>query len=318
MVKLFLDQHRQHQYNSSSSSSLNASSSPSLSLHTSTHKIKRRKHGYIKQYYRGTDIVKSEGFWDNNKRINQHIWYYKTGIVFAITNHNREGLKDGPDVMYYSDGSIRRYRTYICGKLNQVEYEYYKGGGGVKSSIRHRLGKLHGSSICYNRAGRVTSHERYFNDEKQGTQYYYNTAGTKLAWVDTMVRGQRHGACYFYDEVTGCIECIELWRYGKQHGVTRYYTNNIPTKEEIYEQDLLLHTHHLYSETDIETEQLRVSNNIHHTNNNNTNNIQEDREQDELIRILNGTIPLRLSSSTIQQIDGLRRYNGRRRFRTVI
>ncbi len=151
------------------------------------------KDGPWREYYPNS-ALKSEGVYDNGKRIGEWKFYHPNGQLEQIGSYNKDGEEDGPWTWYFATGDLLREESYFNGMIDGYSIEYdefgviiaegeyiedYREGkwvlnyGDHKSEGEYLNGMRHGSWINYYSDGIKSFEGKFIEDNPNGRQTWY-------------------------------------------------------------------------------------------------------------------------------------------------
>lgn len=168
--------------------------------------------------------------------------HFKDGVVksqIEYKDHTRtdtkEGVKDGPEKVYYNSGELAFKVTNVKGKRNGA-MDWYDREGNHLEVIHFQHGKRHGVNKIFYADGTLRIEVNYIDDNKEGLEKYYFSTG-KLASEVTFVNGQKVGLQKEYNE-DGTLNNDVMYTHGYKEGEKRWYDKNGKvTQTETYKMD---------------------------------------------------------------------------------
>ena len=119
--------------------------------------------------------VEALGQFDGKKKIGQ--WkYFSTRGYLVSTDEYVDGLKDGPERIFYSDSTLAEI---IHWKADQKNGEWLKYSSLAKPTLKAFFsnGQLHGSYLSYHPSGKKKVEGAYKKGLKNGKWFYYSDKG---------------------------------------------------------------------------------------------------------------------------------------------
>jgi antitoxin component YwqK of YwqJK toxin-antitoxin module len=194
-------------------------------------KDSKGKQGEWNYYYKDT-ILKSKGYYKNNKRIGVWHFYYETGEIYLEVEYLTDGIttnlkmyepngkksaeglyvnkkKEG-NWYYYRDTIMIRTEPYKVGKLDGIVKSYYPSKK-IFEEISFLNNKKEGTWKQFYENGITRAEGKFTNDTLSGKVTYYHPNGKKNL-EGIYVKGLRNGTFYLYDESGKLIETL---RYKK-------------------------------------------------------------------------------------------------------
>lgn len=189
---------------------------------------KGRKQGQWEKIYPGTKVYQYRGQFKDDKPIGKFSYFYKSGKVKAVINHDENSVRS-VGYFYYETGQLLSYgiyrnmqkdsvwlnftehghlsntETYLNDSLNGKKTVYYlpeqveDKTKKISAVYNYKNGKLDGEFTEYFNFGAVKSTGVYTNNIKSGIWRSYHPNG-KLMLVTRYKNGVMHGYRVGFDE----------------------------------------------------------------------------------------------------------------------
>jgi len=157
------------------------------------------KDGPWNEYYTN-GALKSEGIYDEGKRIGEWKFYHPNGELEQIGSYNKDGKEDGEWIWYFTTGDLLRQESYFNGMTDGYSIEYdefgvviaegeyiedYREGkwifnyGDHKSEGEYLNGMRHGKWNNYYSDGILSFEGKFIEDNPNGRQIWFWPNGNK-------------------------------------------------------------------------------------------------------------------------------------------
>ncbi len=94
---------------------------------------------YVEFFENGA--IWEKGSWNTKHLVGQHISYYENENLRHELHYNNEGLKEGLQKYYHSNGKLSMKGHWVNGKVNGTLVRYDKEGN-ITSVINYDAGKI--------------------------------------------------------------------------------------------------------------------------------------------------------------------------------
>jgi hypothetical protein len=94
------------------------------------------------------------------------------------------GLKEGKEINYHTDGTVKSEYEYSRNKWHGPYTEYYMGGRQISTKGSYKDGKPDGLEIQYHENGKKKSQKTYVNGVVKGTYCQWNQNGVETSCND--------------------------------------------------------------------------------------------------------------------------------------
>lgn len=228
-----------------------------------------RPDGSYSTFY-NNGILKEEGVWKREWGVKKQIQYYESGKIKSIFekgvlngagierrefyengNLKFESWGDTLTINYYQNGNRKSLNRYHNGVINGEQITYYLTEE-VATKLNYVNSKRHGVFFIYYENGSLAYTGEYKNEKMFGQRLCYNEAGDLMngdfVLMDVnglvthkghCINGKPEGVMTVYNP-SGGINMEVNFKYGKPHGLTRYYSVGKIYKTENYLNGIFL------------------------------------------------------------------------------
>lgn len=187
--------------------------------HKMTSYIKDKKNGIFQIYNRQGCI--NESYFYINDILNGDFYKYKDNIVEMGTYIN--GKKEGKYIINNDYELTKCEIDYINGKKEGKCICYYTDTNKVKTLLHFKNDKKHGKHFEYDRDGKLSIENQYFEGKLNGLCYKYSNCGKirQYSYLDDKLHGN---ILSFYEN--NKIKLSLCYQFGKKEGLCCKYYNN--------------------------------------------------------------------------------------------
>ncbi|CAM4172988.1 toxin-antitoxin system YwqK family antitoxin [Flavobacterium antarcticum] len=202
------------------------------------------QNGIVKNLFRSTSKIESEGQLLNGKKEGLWKFYYENGVLESKSFY-KNNMKSGITEKYSAEGEITEKGTYINDVLNGKLVKYI---GGIKDKIfEYKNGKKNGKYIGYDyRYDKPYIHEvgSYKNDLMDGEwqiyDYFYNPNTNKygnkliLTNIETYKEDKMEGRNIIFHAEEGFLLIETAYENNLEHGIRKSYCPKGVDKKKLY------------------------------------------------------------------------------------
>ena len=132
-------------------------------------------------YYDSTNRVQFEIWYQNGKLHGPSIQFSANALADTLMyKHYQNGILDGPQRSYFSNGKIRKSSYYVNG-LSEGGQISYNANGQKESELNFKAGKKHGTWKYFFDSGKIARTETWKDGKKNGPFVSYNELGQILS-----------------------------------------------------------------------------------------------------------------------------------------
>lgn len=175
--------------------------------------------------------------------------FYENGKV-KLKQYFKQGLLDGPSVLYSKEGTILASSHYVNGKKNGMMHTYYENGM-LHSLQKFKEGVLDGKQEFYYADGSLKSVINYDNGLIDGDVLLYFSTGVLKRQLHFKL-GKREGVDRIYNE-SGKIKIEAQFQDNLPTGVAKlWHDNGLMAKEVIFMAPGVIEKTHQWNETGVQ------------------------------------------------------------------
>ena len=138
-------------------------------------------HGKLdrKEYFPGTKIIKSEGYYINNHPMGVMTYYSKAGLREHTLEFDSAGLMNGKSIFYYENGITSEIANYVKGSETGKWVTFRKDG--TKQVVGFSLdGKTVGDKYFFDSLGHLIGYNFFDLNNQVRAAYKYDTSGNVI------------------------------------------------------------------------------------------------------------------------------------------
>ncbi|WP_129104774.1 toxin-antitoxin system YwqK family antitoxin, partial [Arcobacter sp. CECT 8985] len=197
-----------------------------------------KNEGLEKEYYIDGALKSTVKYNKRGYRLSQTLKKFNENTHKSISTKIVNGKKEGKEIVYDSNGDLKRISNYKNGKIKSIEYE----SGLVSKITNYKNGKLDGeekrylggylSSITYYKNGKKLKYKSFTYDK-------YSFARGILQRYEEYSNGYLDGVVKIYNNL-GLLKEYKEYKDGKLNGVVKTYNSDgILEQYEEYKNDIL-------------------------------------------------------------------------------
>jgi antitoxin component YwqK of YwqJK toxin-antitoxin module len=147
--------------------------------------------------------------------------HYKNGQL-KIKATYKDGIPDGLYKEWWENGRLKLEMTYKNGERNGL-FRSWNYRGGLMGKRTYVKGDIDGITNGWFYDGRLSSTGNYINGKKEGVHKMWSYEDHSILWsLETYKNGQLDGESKFWDDKTGELIRIRIYKGGKLVKETKY------------------------------------------------------------------------------------------------